>query len=236
MAAAAATSLIGKAIDSYGSYSSGVAQQAISKINAAQQEKNAKMQYMALIGSSNLQKASAIANFKLRSLEAQAKENNAISIENQALGGDAATRANLERFRDQANRVIAKQRAQVVASGMVEGVGTPLDLLAESAGNSVRQQQDILYANELSKANLQQQAAMERFSGQVGLAQASIEKKAALRESTLRKAQAKAGYASELQSAAITRMTGNATARAGAIQAGGTLLSGIGEGAYMMKK
>ncbi|CAB4136263.1 hypothetical protein UFOVP296_39 [uncultured Caudovirales phage] len=234
--AATAVTVAGAAVSAYGSYSSGRAKKAISQMNASQQEKNARMEYLSLVSSSNLQKASAVANYKLRALEAKAKENNALSIENQALGGDNAMRANLERFRDNANRVIAKQRGQIAASGMVEGVGTPLDILAESAGNSVRQQQDILYANELARTNLQQQAAMERFSGQVGLVQAGIERKSALRESALRAAQAKAGYSGQLRGAAITRVGGSAEATAGAIQGGATLLSGVGQGASMMKK
>lgn len=236
LAAAAATKFVGSAISAYGSHSSGRAQEAIAQLNAAQKEKNARMEYMSLVASSNMHKQSAIANFKLRSLEAQARDNNAISLENQALGGDASTRANLERFRENSNRAIAQQRGQIAASGMVEGVGTPLDTLAESAGNSMRQQQDILYANELARTQTLAQAGMERFSGRVGLAQAALDKKGALQEAKLRKLQAGAGYASSLRSAALMRMSGKAEARAGAIQAGSTLLSSAGNAYYDYKQ
>lgn len=233
--ATVAVTVAGAAVSAYGSYSSGRAQNAIAQLNAAQKEKNARLEYMSLTASSNLHKQSAIANFKLRSLEAQARDNNAISLENQALGGDAATRANLERFRDNSNRAISQQRAQIAASGAIEGVGTPLQMLAESAGNSMRQQQDILYANELARSQALAQAGMERFAGRVGLAQASIDKRSALQEAALRKAQAMGGYSGALSSAALMRVGGQAEQTAGAIQGGSTLLSGAAEAGYRYK-
>ena len=233
---AAAVSVAGTAISAYGQYSSGRAQNSIAQLNAAQKEKNARIEYMSLVASSNLHKQSAIANFKLRALEARSRDNNAISLENQALGGDAAARANLERFRDSSNRAIAQQRGQIAASGMIEGVGTPLDTLAESAGNSMRQQQDILYANELVRNQTLAQAGMERFAGRVGLAQAAIDKKAALQEAKLRKLQARAGYAGSLRGAALMRVGGQAEQTAGAINSGGTLLSGSANAYYNYRK
>jgi predicted PP-loop superfamily ATPase len=226
-----AASLVGGGIAAYSSYQAGKTNAAISSFNAMNQEKNAKMQLLAMQTQANLQKQAAEAQYALRSQEAQAKFNNATSIENQALGQDRINRVNLQKRREEMERQAASTRAAIAASGAVESSGTPLDILAETAATIQRDQEEQHYEGELNRISLLREAQMERLGGSLALAGATLDRNSEVAAAGLNRSAARSSYLSGMREANLTRLSGKSAARSGAIQAGATLFSSIGSAA-----
>ncbi|MES2709769.1 MAG: hypothetical protein V4726_24440 [Verrucomicrobiota bacterium] len=230
---AAGATLIGGGVSAYGSYRAGKVNQSIASFNAASREKEAKMQLMAMQTQANLQKSAAEAEFAMRNQEAQAKFNNATSIENQALGQDRINRVNLAKRREDMERAASTQRANIAASGAVESSGTPLDILAETAATIQQDQEEIHYGNELNRSTLFREAQMERLGGSLALAGATLDKTSQVAAAGLKRAAGRGEYLAGMREAQIGRLSGKASAKAGAIQAGATLFSSVGSAAGM---
>jgi len=228
---AAAATVVGAGVSAYSSYATGKTQQAIANYNAANQEKNAKLQLMQMQTQANLQKQNAEAQFSMRQQEAQAKFNNATSIENQAEGQDRINRANLEKRRTEMERQQASTRAAIAASGAVESSGTPLDILAETAGTIQRDQEEQHYSDNLQRSQLYREAQMERLGGSLALAGATLDRTSEVVSAGLNGVAARSSYLAGKRESTLTRMGGKAAASAGKINAGATLFSGIGSGA-----
>ncbi len=228
---AIAATLIGGGITAYSSYQTGKMNSVIASFNAANEAKNAKMQVMAMQTQANLQKSAAEAQFALRSQEAQARFNNATSIENQAEGQDRINRVNLQKRREEMERAAASTRASIAASGAVESSGTPLDILAETAATIQRDQEEQHYENDLNRTSLLREAQMERLGGQLALAGATLDRSSEVAAAGLNSSAGRARYLSGMREANMTRLAGKNAAKAGAIQAGATLFSSIGSAA-----
>lgn len=226
-----AASLVGGGVAAYGSYQTGKTNQAIASFNAANREKEARTQLMAMQTQANIQKSAAEAEFAMRAQEAQAKFNNAASIENQALGQDRINRVNLSKRREEMERAASTQRATIAASGAVETSGTPLDILAETAATIQQDQEEQHYEGELNRTTLFREAQMERLGGSLALAGATLDKSSQVAAAGLRKAAGRGEYLAGMREAQIGRLSGKASAKAGAIQAGATLFSSIGSAA-----
>lgn len=223
--------LVGGGISAYGQYQAGKTNAAIASFNAANQEKNAKMQMMAMQTQANLQKQAAEAQFALRSQEAQARFNNATSIENAALGQDKINRVNLTKRREEMERQAASTRAAIAASGAVESSGTPLDILAETAATIQRDQEEQHYEDNLNRTSLFREAQMERLGGQLALAGATLDRSSEAAAAGLNRSAARSQYLSGMRDATMTRLGGKNAAKAGAIAAGATLFSSISSAA-----
>jgi hypothetical protein len=100
----------------------------------AQQEKQARTQAMTMQVQAALKQREAETNFKLRTAESQARLNNAKNIEMQAAAQTRVNDINLQKRRLDFARAQSTQRAMIADSGVVESSGTPLDLIAETAG------------------------------------------------------------------------------------------------------
>ena len=230
-AAGLIVALIGTGISTYSAVQQGRTQSAIANFNSAQQEKEAKMQLMSMQASANMQQQQAEANFLLRGQEAQARFNNATGIENQALSQDRINRANLAKRREEGARATATARASIAASGAVESSGTPLDILAETAGTIQQDQQEQFYEMGLQRTSLFREAEMERLGGRLALAGSTLERNSAVATAGLNQSAARAGYLSGMRGAELARLSGKAAKQAGYLQGGATLLSGIGDAA-----
>ena len=226
---ATAATLVGGGISAYGSYASGKRTEMIASFNAANQEKNARMQAIAMQTQANLKKNAAEAQFALRNQEAQARMNNAVSIENQALGQDKINRVNLQKRREDLERAASTQRANIAASGAVESSGTPLDILAETAATIQQDQEEQHYENEMARTTLFREAQMERLGGRLALAGATLDKNSEVSAAALNKSAGRSQYLSGMREANVTRLSGQAAAKAGTINAGATLLSSFGQ-------
>jgi hypothetical protein len=226
--ASAIVTVIGAGISAYGQYQSGKSQQAIANFNAAEQERQAATQMQAMQVQAALQKQQADANYKLRASEAQARMNNALSLENNALGQDAINRANLVKRREEFERMQSTQRAEIARSGIVESTGTPLDLLAETAARIQQDQEEQHYQNELQRRTLFSEAAQERLGGKLALAGATLDRDSQVSAAALAEISAKSEFLGGMRQAEITRLTGAAAKQAATYQAAGTLFSGVG--------
>jgi len=233
LAGAAIATAVGAGVSAYGQYQAGRTQDAIAQFNAKAQERNARMNLMAMQASAAAQKRQAEANFALASAQAQAHYNNARSIENHALGQDRINREIIRRRREQFSEAQGAQRAAIAASGVVESSGTPLDLVSEMAGTIQRDQEEQLYNFELERRTLFREAQMERLGGDLAMAGATLDRSSSLREASLTAASARMQYLSGRREAEITRLTGRAARQAGTIGATATLFSGLGSAAQV---
>jgi hypothetical protein len=128
-------------------------------------------------------------------------------------------------------RAQASTRAAIAASGAVESSGTPLDILAETAGTIQRDQEEQHYENELTRSSLLREAQMERLGGSLALAGATLDRSSEVAAAGLRGASARGAYLANMREAQLTRFGGKQAAKAGAITAGATLFSTIGSAA-----
>lgn len=234
--ASVAATVIGAGVGAYGQYQSGQTQSAIAQFNAQNQQINARNQLVSMQAQSQIQAADAQNNFELRSAEAQAQTQNGKAIELQISGQDAVDRQNLIKRQQDYARAQGTQRAVIASSGVSESSGTPLDLLAETAGKIQQDQEEQFYGDTMQRRTLFSEAAQERLGGKFALAGATLDKDSTLAQAGLTNAAATAQYLSGLRGAEITRLTGAASAQAGEYQAGATLFSGIGSAAQIAYK
>lgn len=220
---------IGAGVSAYGQFQQGQTQQNIANFNAAQQEKQAKAQMLGMQTQAALRQQEAEANFKLRSAEAAAHVSNAEGIESQALMQDRVNRVNLRKRAEEFARMQGTQRAAIAASGVTESSGTPLDLLAETAGKIQQDQEESHYANEVQRHTLFSEAAAERLGGKLALAGATLDRDSGVAAAGLQNAAAGSQYAAGVRGAEISRLTGSAAKSASIYQAGGTLFGAAGD-------
>lgn len=224
----AVIAIVGAGVSAYGQYTQGKSQNAIAQFNALNQEKQAKANLLSMQTQAALQKQEAETNFKLRQAEANARNNNADAIEKQVVQQDGVNRINLEKRREEYRRTQSAQRASLAASGAAESVGTPLDILAETAAKIQTDLEEQNYASEIQRWALLGEAGRERFGGKLALAGATLDKYSGLAAAALGDASAKSGFFADIRGAELTRLTGKAAQKAANYQAAGTLLSGVG--------
>jgi hypothetical protein len=170
-----ALSAVGAGVSAYSSYQQGKTSNMIAQFNAAQQEKQARLQLAAMGAQASIQKQQAEANFAMQSAQAQAAMNNAKSLENSAVGEDNIFRQAQRDRQQELAAASAKQRAQIAASGAIEASGTPLDLLAETAGLIQRDAEAQKYQQDINLARIYREADMQKLGGQLALAGATLD-------------------------------------------------------------
>lgn len=217
---------IGAGVSAYGQYQAARTQDVMARYNAQQQEKQAQQQLLSMQTQAALQKQTAEANFRLRAQEAQARFNNAESLQNQAITQDSVNRANLAKRAEMMRRVQGEQRAKIAASGAVESTGSPLDLLAETAAQIEMDKQEQVYSQGQQRQTLFREADMERLGGEFALAGSTLDRDSSLSAARLNDAAASAQYLAGMREAEITRLAGRAQRMAGLYAAAGTLFSG----------
>ena len=151
---------------------------------------------------------------------AQAQQNNALAIQDQARAVESQSREQARRTREENKSLLAKQRARYAKSGVVNE-GTPLSIMAETAGILELQVQDAAYVADMSARSLDRQAAMEIQGADNTLFDAGVAQYEA--------AAAEAGIAISLNDAKVDRMSGYNAAKGYELASYGSLLSGIGD-------
>lgn len=215
---------VGAAVSAIGGVQQARAQQAIGEENARIQAQNANLQAAAARAQAEITRKQADANFQLRAGTAAQATANANAMRERAAAQDAINARNIRLKRDEGERLQASQRAKFAAAGLVESTGSPLSILAETAGLIQRDISEQTYINELNQAGLLQEAALERLGGRYALAGAMLDRSAGRSESALRAAGAEASLLSGLRSAEVTRLAGNAAAQGSMFGAFGNLL------------
>lgn len=205
------------AVMSYSAQKQASAQQAsIANMNARLQQQNARF-------SAQMAQIQGATNEALLKKEAESQRNNALSLRKFAEARASQDRENTRRTRDDHLRFQAVQRAKIAKSGVMEA-GSPLDVLAETAGRMELALQDAHYQSNLGLAEGYRQAQLEELGSSRTLFEAGQQK--------LRAASADVGFRMDMRRAEIARLTGLAEADAGRARAGATLLSGLGSAAY----
>lgn len=217
------------------------AAQQIANYNYATQAASAQAQMQLAIANAQFQarlaQHEAGLNAYMSELQAQGYEANAQAIENKILTDDSATREDIRTQRDEFNRLISSQRAQIAKSGVAEA-GTPLDILAETAGDAERVIQNMAYENELQRRSGFYEADIQRYQADQARYQGSVTQFLGNAEAQgygIQEVAASIGYQNDLARANIDRLTGTNAASNYRAQATGSILSGlssIGRGAY----
>lgn len=204
------------------------------KSAAAAQQRIANTNFLLQSQSAEMQRKTAQFQFeqnqRLFEMEKKSQLQQAELLRSQADSDEAASRANIAATRKDYERMQAIQRARLAKSGVVEA-GTPLDILAETAG-----QMELAIANQHFESSLKQQRT--RYQADVTEANAwSTSIQGAMQG--FRDASEIANAGSRLAAAHIERMVGlnqakqtRREATAGLISAGAGLFSSFSNMRY----
>lgn len=246
LTALAITSAVTSAVGTGVSVISGLSQarraNSLAQYNALAQTQNARSQQQASLLQAAMMRqqagytaAQARMNNALAESEAQARFNNAQTLRNQAEGQTSADRENIKRTQLEQARFTAQQRADIAGSGVVES-GSPLEILAESAGDMQAALNEQHYQSELQRRQTYGRAALETFGGQLAKSHAGVDLWSGLAEANLQKQSAQLQeqtgsslYRQGLRQAEIIRMGGAADAAGARYGAYGSLFSGLGQ-------
>jgi len=220
-----AVGAIGAGVSAVGSAQQAKASEAISAQNAAMQRQNSQIQAASLQAQAEIQRRQAADNLKLRQGEAAARFGNADAMKQRAAAQDEINARNLRLKREAGERAMATQRGRYAAAGIVESTGSPLSLIAETAGIIERDLKETQYGNELAQSGLYHEAAMERLGGEYALAGATLDRNSAFSEARLTDAAGSATLLTGQRQAEITRLSGAAQAQGYRNQGWGNLLS-----------
>jgi hypothetical protein len=213
--ASAALAAAGTGIAVYGAVEQAGSQRRIASYNHAVQQQQAQLQH-------------AMATRQAQHAQAQSQAQAAIQNRNAAILDQQANlertrgRETVRRMRDEHLRFQAIQQARIAKSGVV-AEGTPLEVLADTAGALELQRQDAAYESEVKAQGYERNAELERFGGRMSLLDGSM--------GDYEIAAANAGLRINMAEAKINRMAGFSRARA--TQTGGyaSAISGLGDAA-----
>ncbi|MEN3940670.1 hypothetical protein WJU23_05195 [Prosthecobacter sp. SYSU 5D2] len=104
-------------------------------------------------------------NQQMAANERAALERNAVALEDQAEAVSAANRENTRRTRQDYQRFLATQRAQIGASGVSDATGSPLSLLSATAEEEQRAADEIRFQDEGQRRSLFREADNQRIAG-----------------------------------------------------------------------
>lgn len=216
---------IGGGISAYGQIQAGKTAASIAEYNARSQAKAAADQAMGLQIEAANRTREAEANYQLRSIEAQSRLNNAVSLENYAEGVMRTSRAADASARIENERAAATQQKQLADSGALTTSGTPLSLLADMAHDMQRDSENRHWETNNEVTNIFREAESERLGGKIALAGATLDRSSALSVARLTKASARGVLARGSAQAGITRAEGAAARYSSRIGAASTIFS-----------
>lgn len=202
----------------YSAYSSNEAAKTNARLadfNARVERQNAELQMQYRELEANINEA------QLRT-QAEIQEANARQLEHQAQVQEETTREAIRRRREDFMRLRARQRAGIAASGVLEA-GSPVEVLAHTAGVMELNLQDMLVEGENRRRALLTEAGSTRNqAGQTIFSIQNVRNQAAA---------ARLQGTNMLQQAEITRLAGHAKSQALKREAVGTIFSGVASGA-----
>lgn len=207
-----AVSAVGTGAAVYGQRQAARTTEQFARFNAMVEANNARLNHRMMLAQAESQR---------RALEAEAamQSNNAQMLRQMANAQAGADRENIRRTREDHMRFQAIQRAKVASSGILEE-GSPLEVLADTAGLMELTLQDLHYESDLNRRSLLWQADVTQAGAGATLFQA--------RATGLDVAAANAGLRQGLRQADITQRAGLAQASGMRRDSVATLLTGIG--------
>lgn len=210
-ATAIAVSLASTGITMYSQQQQASNAERIASYNAAIERQNAEINARVAIQQSQWQQQSAHAQY-------QAQQNNAIELDNRARAVEAQGREQARRTREENERALARQRGQFAKSGVVNE-GTPLAVMAESAGHLELAVQDSAYQTDMESRAIGRKAELERYQSGFSLFDESVAK--------YQEAATRGGHTIAYNQAALNKSSAYSQAQGIRMQSYGTLLSGI---------
>lgn len=204
------------------------ATKAIAEENARIQAANAHIEAESIRTKAEILRSQTRFNFRARANEAGQMKANADAKSERAAVQNVINAENIARQRKEGARLMARQRAGFAASNVVESTGSPLSILAKTAGLIERDAQEQKYFGDLKTAGLYEDAALERLGGEYALAGAYLDKSSSLSAAKIEDATATATLLGGQRKAALTRMAGNSQASGLRLSAFGNLLTDVG--------
>ena len=186
--------------------------------------------------------ATAARNAAQAGLVAQANANaanqNAAILADQGRATEAQAREQARRTREESDKVLAMQRARYAKSGVVNE-GTPLAVMAETAGLLELGVQDAAYEADMTGRAYDRRSELAKFEGRQALYEGQLEgvdARETINQSIFdagvaqyEAAANQAGIAIGLNQARVEKMSGMSTAQGYRNASYGTLLSGAGD-------
>lgn len=211
----AGLAIAGAGMQFHASQQAAKSQSALAVLNAQNANLAAKQNY-------DLQMLNTQMESRRAEVQAEAQRLQGKNLEAEADLADKAAMENVARSREEMNRFRAIQRARIAGSGVVES-GTPLDALAESAGDMELALASSFYTDT------QKGREMRYEAGMVGAGAALLATDAAMMRT--RGGFAKSAYTAEVSQNNVTRLAGQAQARITRMQGVGNLLSSVSSAA-----
>lgn len=230
----AITSLITTAVSTgvsvYGQAQQAESAQAMANYNAQIEQNNAALQAQIAQRNAAYQAQGAEYSAQAAMAQYQAGLNNAAILAQQARATEAAGREEARRLREKNEAFLSRQRARYAAAGVVGTEGTPLAVLAETAGKLELESQDAIYQSSLKAREYDWQSQIERYNAGFSLLDATMDRHQgdiALWRGEV--AQGQLGLADD--QADYLRWSGATEAAGYRLGATGSLLAGIGTAA-----
>lgn len=238
---ALAFTAIGSGISAFSQFRAASQQRQLADYNYKIQQQNAQAALMAskaqaaiMQQQASVMERQAEINNALAQSQAQGRDNNAISLRNQSEAQSRASEENIRRTRTDMDRITATQRAKIAGSGVVES-GSPLELLADQAGEMQQALNEQHYQADVARRQKYGEAGFEEFSGKMiragaegdlwaGKAQADIQRSSAALEA----AKGRSQYQMGLRQASFDREAGYSNSKGSMLAGFGSLFNSFG--------
>lgn len=215
--AAVVASGVGTGLSFYSQQQQASNAQAMADYNYKVQQQNAKVNNQIALQQAEINRRAAMSQY-------QAGVNNVQTYYDQAAATEARGQEEARRMRAENERFKAVQRAKYAKSG-VTTEGSPLLVMAETAGTLELGVQDALYQSKMDAAALRRTGDVEKYQAGFSLMDAGVQEYQA--------AAARAGYSLNMEQARLNRAAGYSQAAGLRTSSYGTLISGIGQTAGM---
>lgn len=212
--AALAMSAIGTGMSYYSQQQQADNQAAMAEYNYKVQQQNARVNQEIALQQAAINQRAAMSQY-------QAGLNNVQTYYDQAAATEARGREEARRMRTENERALAVQRMKYAKSGVTISEGSPLMVMAETAGTLELGVQDALYESDMQAASLRRAGEVEKYQAGFSLMDVGVQEYEA--------AATRAGYKLNLRQAELNRAAGMSEAQGTRLSSYGTLISGIGD-------
>lgn len=220
-------SAVSTGVGVYGQMQQAESAQNIADYNAQVQQNNAQLQAQIAMRNAQIQAQGAQYSAQAAQAQYEAGMNNATVLAQQARSVEEASRIQAEQQREENQRLLARQRARYAAAGVVSSEGSPLAVLAETAGRLELGVQNQMHEANLQARELDWRSKIERYNAGFSLLDAAMDSyggDVALWRGEL----AQLGASVAEDEAELTRWSGVTEAQGYRLGALGSLLGGVG--------
>jgi hypothetical protein len=228
---AAVSSVAAAGMSFYGQQQQAAAASRMAQYNHAVAQQQAQLQAQAAQYQAELSYRQSQMAADAAQAQYQAQYNNAAQYDNQAMRVEQEARERARRMRQENERMLGEQRARYGKAG-VTSAGSPLAVMAETAGLLELGVADELYKADMERSAFYRKGEAERFQAGFSL----LDKAAAQYEMAASRFQgnaARQGYGLAMNTARGERMAGMNQASALRMGSYGSLLQGAGQVANM---